>query len=173
MIKTLSIALLFLAFLNTNPINATEEKHQVVNIIIKGNKITKSPIILRELTIKKGEFIGLNEIKQLIIESRNNLTNTNLFKKKLINFKFGKIWKNTRFTIDYLQDFLFFKELIRLVKKEKLELNFKNIEKTLKENRSIKKLNIKQQDMYKTNLKINTNIYYLNNKNKKTSLPYV
>jgi outer membrane protein assembly factor BamA len=79
LIKTLSIALLFLAFLNTNPINATEEKHQVVNIIIKGNKITKSPIILRELTIKKGEFIGLNEIKQLIIESRNNLTNTNLF----------------------------------------------------------------------------------------------
>jgi len=31
-------------------------------------------------------------------------------------------------------------KMIRLIKKEKLELNFKNIEKTLKKNRSIKKL---------------------------------
>ena len=133
--------------------------------------------------------VGLNllncNFKAILKINNHNLTNNNengfylyftdtdLFKKKLLNFKLSNIWKNTRFTMDYLKDFIFFRELIRLIKKKKLELNFKNIEKTLKENRSIKKLNIKQQNMYKTNLKINTTIYYLNNKNKKTNLPYV
>jgi spore coat polysaccharide biosynthesis protein SpsF (cytidylyltransferase family) len=133
--------------------------------------------------------VGLNllncNFKAILKINNHNLTNNNengfylyftdtdLFKKKLLNFKLSNIWKNTRFTMDYLQDFLFFKELIRLLKKERLELNFKNIEKTLKENTSVKKLNIKQQIMYKTNLKVNTTIYYLNNQNKKTNLPYV
>lgn len=160
-----------------NPIFLTEVYKKIKflnNYSVK--YITNLPVGLNLLNCNFKAILKINN-HNLTSNNENGFylyfTNTNLFKKKLINFKFGKIWKNTRFTIDYLQDFLFFKELIRLVKKEKLEFNFKNIEKTLKENRSIKKLNIKQQDMYKTNLKINTNIYYLNNKNKKTSLPYV
>ena len=88
MIKNFSTILLLLSLLNTNSItaknkkldnNKNHEQHKVVNIIIKGNKTTKNSIILRELAVKYGEFIGLEEIEQLIIESKNNLTNTNLF----------------------------------------------------------------------------------------------
>ncbi len=95
MIKNLS-TLLLLAFVNVNLSDAiskelnhneNQERYQVVNVIIKGNNITKDAIILRELAIKKWGVYWDNEIEGLIIESKNNLTNTNLFNFITIEYK--------------------------------------------------------------------------------------
>ena len=84
---TLLISLLFFVF-DVNAISIynqnvtdkiTQKRYKVVEIIIKGNKITKEVIILRELAIHNGQSIELEELDQLILESRNNLTNINLF----------------------------------------------------------------------------------------------
>ena len=45
--------------------------------------------------------------------------------------------------------------------------------KIIKNFPKIKEINKNQQLMYKANLTINTNLYYLNKNNKKTFLPYV
>lgn len=133
--------------------------------------------------------VGLNllscDYKAISIINKHNLTknnengfylyftNTNLFKKKLVKFKIKNILKNTRFTIDYPNDFLFFKSVIKYLSINKFKNNLKNIEKIIKKNQKIKNINLKQNFMYKKNLKQNTNIYYLDKKNKKINLPYV
>ena len=72
-----------------------------------------------------------------------------------------------------MQDFLFFKKLLFLLKKDKLKLSVKNINKIIKSNIKIKQLNQKEHIKYKENLKIKTKLYYLDKDNKKTFLPYV
>ena len=53
--------------------------YYISKIIIEGNKTTKDITILRELAISKNQSITLEELEILITESKNNLTNTNLF----------------------------------------------------------------------------------------------
>lgn len=48
-------------------------------IVLIGNKITKSRILFRELTFKKGDTITLKEIDMRIKKSESNLYNTSLF----------------------------------------------------------------------------------------------
>jgi spore coat polysaccharide biosynthesis protein SpsF (cytidylyltransferase family) len=124
-------------------------------------------------------FRAINEIEKRNLTKNNEngfylyFTNTNFLKKKSINLKINKEIKNARFTIDYIQDFLFFKKLLFLLKKNKLKLSLKNINKIVKDNIKIKQLNQKEHLKYKENLKIRTKLYYLDKNNKRTFLPYV
>jgi len=51
----------------------------VKEIYIKGNKLTRPHVIYREISIKKGEYIQKNELKNLIDQSEKFLFNTHLF----------------------------------------------------------------------------------------------
>lgn len=51
----------------------------VSGIIITGNKITREPIILKELCFARGDTIPRKEIESLSQKSRENLLNTSLF----------------------------------------------------------------------------------------------
>jgi outer membrane protein assembly factor BamA len=57
----------------------SSSKLYVDSIIISGNKKTKNYIILRELKIKKGDSIIAGNIRQLLVDSRMLIYNTNLF----------------------------------------------------------------------------------------------
>lgn len=52
---------------------------EVRDIIIIGNKLTKSSIILRELTFHKGDTLSPPDFEKLFKRSENNLMNTSLF----------------------------------------------------------------------------------------------
>ena len=134
------------------------------------------PVGLNLLNCNLNSITRIN--KRNLSENNENgfylyFSNTDLFKKKLINFKIKNIFNNTRFTIDYPNDFIFFKKILDLLFKKKYEVSLRNIEKILKDNQHIKSLNFNQQLKYEANLKENTNIFYLNKNNKKTNLPYV
>jgi len=49
------------------------------NISFKGNKITKEPIIRRELLFKENDTIPVKELSNILQQSRKNLVNTSLF----------------------------------------------------------------------------------------------
>jgi len=51
----------------------------IANVIIEGNKRTKSYIILREMTLKTGDIIPASELNKQIEKSRNQVYNTSLF----------------------------------------------------------------------------------------------
>ncbi|MBP6870824.1 MAG: BamA/TamA family outer membrane protein [Bacteroidales bacterium] len=54
-------------------------------IVLEGNRITRDPIILREIVFKEGDFIRSAALDSLIGCSRNNLLNTLLFNFVEIN----------------------------------------------------------------------------------------
>ena len=124
-------------------------------------------------------FSGISKLNKNNLTSNNEngfylyFTSTNLIKKKLIKFRIKKNFKETRFTIDYKKDFEFYKKVSFLLQKYKFVPTLKNIMKIIKNFPKIKEINKNQQLMYKANLTINTNLYYLNKNNKKTFLPYV
>src|SRR5579862_4395450 len=51
----------------------------IASIKIEGNYITKTSIILRELTFKQGDTIPSNAWAEKSLRSRNNIMNTGLF----------------------------------------------------------------------------------------------
>lgn len=51
----------------------------IKNINIKGNKVTKRPIILREMTFHSGDTVRLEELEKTFKQNRNNIYNTRLF----------------------------------------------------------------------------------------------
>ena len=57
----------------------SQEKIEVSTITIKGNKITKADIILRELSFKKGEVLSYELLEKKINDSKENITNLMLF----------------------------------------------------------------------------------------------
>ena len=57
----------------------SQDKLQINNITIKGNKITKEEIILRELTFQKKDVLSKKILDEKIKESEENLTNLMLF----------------------------------------------------------------------------------------------
>ena len=56
-----------------------DQRVQISNIYILGNKKTKDRIILREMSLKKGTSAFLNEIEKSIESDKINIVNTNLF----------------------------------------------------------------------------------------------
>ena len=93
------ILFIFLLFSSTLFSQHTEIK--VSDINIQGNKITKSSVILQELTLKKGNLIHKSEIENSIKESEENLKNLNLFNFSEITYR---IEENKLFLIVQLQE---------------------------------------------------------------------
>ena len=81
---------------------------------------------------------------------------TYFFTNNTENFKLNFVelpkWmqKKYRMTIDYPQDLKFFIELYKKFNKEKLEMNFKNLNFILKKYKSITRINSSQKLIYKT-----------------------
>jgi len=55
------------------------KKMVIATITIDGNYITKTSVILRELTFKKGDTVLLSDWAALSLRSKNNIMNTSLF----------------------------------------------------------------------------------------------
>jgi len=79
------IAFLFLAVLSCTSVLAQQKdslhgkKIIITSIKLDGNYITKTSIILRELTFKKGDTVLLSNWAQTALRSKNNIMNTGLF----------------------------------------------------------------------------------------------
>ncbi len=65
--------------------DSTERYVRIDKIFVIGNKTTKDNIILREVTIDRGEWIYYKDLKTLIVEDRNKVYNTGLFNSVEIN----------------------------------------------------------------------------------------
>ena len=66
--------------------NSIKTNLKINNIIIKGNKRTKSNIILRELNFKKNDSISFSDFQSVIEEDKRKLINTDLFNEVQIKF---------------------------------------------------------------------------------------
>ena len=66
--------------------NSIKTYLKINNIIIKGNKKTKSNIILRELNFKKNDSISFSDFQSVIEEDKRKLINTDLFNEVQIKF---------------------------------------------------------------------------------------
>ncbi|RLD64597.1 MAG: hypothetical protein DRJ01_00295 [Bacteroidetes bacterium] len=66
---------------SSNNIDASIDTNQIIisNIYIKGNKVTKKRIVLRELKFKENDTISKNNLAKLIKRSKENLLNISLF----------------------------------------------------------------------------------------------
>ena len=88
------LSVFFLLFISVNSIVAQTDSPEnkpvtddsikkdavlVANVIIEGNRRTKSYIILREMTLKTGDIIPASELNKQIEKSRNQVFNTSLF----------------------------------------------------------------------------------------------
>ncbi|MFN5134402.1 MAG: POTRA domain-containing protein, partial [Chitinophagaceae bacterium] len=52
---------------------------KVINIQIKGNKVTKDYIIRREISFKEGTVIASSQLFDAIVKARQDVVNTQLF----------------------------------------------------------------------------------------------
>ena len=131
------------------------------------------------LNLLNCNFSGISKLNKNNLSTNNEngfylyFTDTDIIKRKLIKFKIKKYFKEARFTIDYKEDFIFYKKVLSLLHKKNLIITLNNLMKIIKKFPKIKSLNKNQQLMYKKNLTTNTHLYYLNKDNKKTFLPYV
>ena len=78
-----------------------EPIYEINEIILNGNEITKSKVIIRELAFKKNEKIASNEIEEKIDKSKSNLTNLNLFNFIIISHEI--VGNKINFTIDLVE----------------------------------------------------------------------
>ena len=78
-------ALLILLLIFTSYLGYSLDEITVSNITITGNKITKSEIILREITFSEGSSFTVTTLDQIIKESKQNLINLKLFNFVEIN----------------------------------------------------------------------------------------
>ena len=77
---------------------------------------------------------------------------------KKIKLNFSKFLKKFRFTIDYKEDFIFFKKITSLIGKQNISI--KNLERILNSNESIKNINFEKDKKYQENLRKKVKIYY-------------
>ena len=59
----------------------------ISDICIKGNKTTKSSIILREIPVKPGVFLSLESLQGKVQKTRENLRNTSLFNDVSVTYE--------------------------------------------------------------------------------------
>ena len=52
---------------------------RINRIFIVGNRVTRDPIILRELTLKSGDFIYSSDLQSILEVDKKKLINTRLF----------------------------------------------------------------------------------------------
>ncbi len=72
--------------LQTDTVQDENKNYLISEITFFGNKITRKPIIYRELTFSKGDSISINKLKLQVIKSQENLMNTFLFNEARIEF---------------------------------------------------------------------------------------
>lgn len=74
-------AILFLVFslVNLTAVRAQDTLCILQSIEIKGNRVTRSPIILRELEFVQGDTLQSHKLNALVRQSESNLMNTALF----------------------------------------------------------------------------------------------
>lgn len=86
------IILSFLTFMLFSIISFSQDIKLAINEIqISGNKTTKENVILRELTVHKGDTISISDLEQLINRSRENILNTSLFNYVTIKTSFTDV----------------------------------------------------------------------------------
>ncbi len=82
-------AILFIIFLHSicvaqiissSGLDSSRKLH-LQNIIIKGNKKTKDYIILREMTLKEGDYVFTSNLNFVLEKSKEFIYNTTLFEK--------------------------------------------------------------------------------------------
>ena len=109
---------------------------------------------------------GIKKISEQYLTKNNEdgfylyFTKINLISKK-IKIPIPQSFKKSRFTIDYFEDFEFFKKIINLLDKKTVSLlNLKNI---LKKNPQLIKINRHRNNFYKKNLKKKVKLFYKDN----------
>lgn len=106
---------------------------------------------------------GINKIyKKYLTKNNENgfylyFTKVNL-KKNKIKLNFSKFLKKFRFTIDYKEDFIFFKKITSLLGNQ--NINIKNLERILNSNENIENINFEKDKKYQENLRKKVKIYY-------------
>jgi len=73
------ILFFILIFFGISHLKAQDTLVIIGEIELTGNKVTKDPIIFREITFRVGDTIGENIFQQKLLESQQNLMNTSLF----------------------------------------------------------------------------------------------
>jgi len=71
---------------NNTDSETNTQLYYINSVNIKGNKTTRDPIILRELVVKQGDRIYLDELEDLLKRCKENLLNTSLFNYVTINY---------------------------------------------------------------------------------------
>jgi hypothetical protein len=101
-----AISLVFLIAFGSNSIaqsddvipDTLKDYCRIDSIILKGNKITKDQIILREIIFSEGDMLRRDKLDSLIFRSRENLLNTLLF-----NFvEMGKSFQDSVHVVIYV-----------------------------------------------------------------------
>ena len=85
MFRKLSLSFLLLIISYVVRADSTDAKLYIRSVILKGNKVTRSQVILRELSFKAGDSISLNELDFILKEDTRKLQNTLLFNEVQIN----------------------------------------------------------------------------------------
>lgn len=73
------LLIVFFVFFSLAFLKAQDTLVLINRIVLEGNKVTKDPIILREITFKQGDTLGQNTFNQKLKSSQENLMNTSLF----------------------------------------------------------------------------------------------
>ena len=109
---------------------------------------------------------GIQKISQQYLTKNNEdgfylyFTKLNLVSKK-IKIQIARSFKRSRFTIDYFEDFEFFKKVISLLNKKTISL--RNLKSILKKNSELIKINEHRNNLYKKNLKKKVKLFYKDN----------
>jgi spore coat polysaccharide biosynthesis protein SpsF (cytidylyltransferase family) len=139
-----------------------EISDEIVNIVFKKHIEEKSDYSVAKKcpTGYGAEVINVSALKKILHKKRKAemseymtyyfINNPEKFK---LNFVDLPMWmrKNYRMTIDYKEDLIFFKTLYKFLKKEKKEVNYKNINYIISKYKFIKKINYHKKLIYKTN----------------------
>ena len=67
------------------------QSRRVNEIHLEGNKWTRASIILRELTVKQGDYLTDEQLEEAMTDCKENLLNTSLFNYVYINAKYLEI----------------------------------------------------------------------------------
>jgi spore coat polysaccharide biosynthesis protein SpsF (cytidylyltransferase family) len=138
-----------------------EISEEIVNILFEKHIYSNSDYsVAKDCPVGYGaEIINVNALKKIFKKKKKAemseymtyyfINNPKIFK---LNFVILPAWmrKKYRMTIDYQRDLKFFRELYKKLKKEKIEMNFKNLNFILKKYKYLLKINANIKLTYKS-----------------------
>ena len=130
-------------------------KDVVKKILSKKDKVVFTENLPVGLNLTMVNAFAINKINKACLTTNNEngfylYLQSKIEETKVINYNNSKAKDNSRFTIDYPEDFLFFKKITPLIGKN---MSYPKIKKILKKNPKLKKINLHNNDKYKLNLK--------------------